>query len=57
MNYITLAQLSKKLGGRSRSSLYRDFDPKDGFLPAPIKIGARLYWIESEIDAAIATQK
>ncbi|WP_297754621.1 AlpA family transcriptional regulator [uncultured Shimia sp.] len=52
MTYLNLNQLSAKLGGRSRSSIYRDVDNKR--IPAPIRIGSRLYWIESEVDEAIA---
>ena len=51
MKYLNLNQLSDKLGGRSRSSLYRDVDEKR--IPAPIKIGQRLYWVESAVDEAI----
>ncbi len=46
--YISFAELSDKLGGRSRSSIYRDLE--QGRLPNPVKIGARLYWCEEEID-------
>ena len=52
MNYITFSQLQTKLGGRGRSSLYRDIEA--GRIPKPIKFGARLYWREAEIDAAIS---
>jgi prophage regulatory protein len=52
MTYLNLNQLSAKLGGRSRSSLYRDVD--ENRIPAPLKIGSRLYWIESAVDDAIA---
>lgn len=53
MTYLNLNQLSAKLGGRSRSSIYRDVDSKR--IPAPIRIGSRLYWIEGEVDEAIAS--
>ena len=43
---------TEKLGNRSRNSVYRDLEA--GRLPRPVKIGARLYWIEEEVDAAIA---
>ena len=46
--YITVDQLSRKLGGRSRSSIYRDL--KKGLLPNPIRVGARLYWCEEEVE-------
>jgi len=47
--FLTTKQLSKKLGGRSRASLYVDM--AEGRLPKPFKIGARNYWRESDIDA------
>ncbi len=48
MKYLTIKELSAKLGGRSRSTIYRDV--KARYLPAPIKLGGRIYWIESDID-------
>lgn len=51
MTYLNMTQLSEKLGGRSRSSIYRDVEGK--ILPAPIRIGGRIYWVESSIDEAI----
>lgn len=48
MIYLNLNQLSEKLGGRSRSSLYRDIECNR--LPGPLRIGSRLYWIEEEVD-------
>ncbi|QGX97192.1 AlpA family phage regulatory protein [Roseovarius faecimaris] len=51
MNFINFEQLSAKLGGRSRTSLYRDV--KLGRLPAPMKMGRRVYWNEAEVDAAV----
>lgn len=50
--YMTMSQLSQKLGGRSRSSLYRDIEA--GRLPNPIKLGRRCYFRETEIDEAMA---
>ncbi|MFD2739962.1 helix-turn-helix transcriptional regulator [Sulfitobacter aestuarii] len=52
MRYLSFPDLQTKIGGRSRSSVYRDIE--SGRLPQPIKFGARLYWIESDIDAALA---
>nr|WP_146348474.1 AlpA family phage regulatory protein [Phaeobacter marinintestinus] len=52
MRYLSFDGLSKKLGGRSRSSIYRDVECGD--LPKPLKIGSTLYWIEQEVDAHIA---
>lgn len=49
MNYLTLQQLSKKLGGRGRSTIYRDLE--HGRLPKPIRLGGRIYWREQDIDA------
>lgn len=54
MKYITMNALQEKLGGRSRSQLYRDFGP-EGWLPKPTKIGSRLYFNEADVDAAIAS--
>ena len=46
---ITLKQLSEKLGGRSRASLYNDMAA--GRIPKGFKIGNRRYFRESDIDA------
>lgn len=48
MKYLTLTELRAKLGNRSRSAIYLDFEA--GRLPAPIKLGGRLYWPEDEVD-------
>lgn len=53
--YLTFSDLQEKLGGRSRSSLYRDIEL--GRIPKPIKFGARLYWAETDIDAAIESHR
>ncbi len=53
--YLTLDQLREKLGGRGRTSIYRDIDL--GRLPKPMKLGARLYWLESEIDELMMAQR
>lgn len=55
MKYLTFHDVQEKLGGRGRSSIYRDLE--EGRLPKPIKFGARLYWIEAEIDDAMAKLK
>ena len=52
MRYLTFRDLQDKLGGRGRTTIYRDVDL--GRLPKPVKIGHRLYWNEADIDAAIA---
>lgn len=51
MQYLSFAELQTKIGGRSRSSIYRDIEL--GRLPQPIKFGARLYWNDADIDAAM----
>ena len=48
MRYLSFNQLREKLGGRGRTSIYRDVET--GRLPKPIKLGSRLYWVEEEID-------
>ncbi|WP_170570767.1 helix-turn-helix transcriptional regulator [Ruegeria atlantica] len=53
--YITLEQLGEKLGGRSRSSIYRDLE--NGRIPNPIRIGSRLYWCEAEVDDFLKTRR
>lgn len=49
MRYINFPELRAKLGGRSRSACYNDL--AEGRLPKPVKLGGRLYWRESDIDA------
>jgi predicted DNA-binding transcriptional regulator AlpA len=49
MQYLNLNQLRAKLGNRSRSAIYVDLAA--GRLPQPIKIGAKLYWPEADVDA------
>lgn len=49
--YLSFCQLQSKLGGRGRTTIYRDVDL--GRLPKPLKIGSRLYWDEAEIDAIL----
>lgn len=49
LKYLNFNELRSKLGNRGRTSIYRDIDV--GRLPKPVKFGARLYWIEAEIDA------
>lgn len=52
VRYLTFKDLQEKLGGRGRTTIYRDID--QGRLPRPKKLGARLYWAEGDIDAAIS---
>ena len=51
MKYLSLAELREKLGGRGRSSIYRDVEA--GRLPPPLRLGGKLYWEEGEVDHAI----
>lgn len=55
MRYLTFRELQAKLGGRGRTTIYRDVEL--GRLPKPVKIGSRLYWAEADIDAAIAAKQ
>jgi len=48
MKYLTFADLREKLGGRARSTIYLDVEA--GRLPAPFKLGGRLYWRDDEVD-------
>lgn len=52
MVLLSFTDLQRKIGGRSRSSIYRDIET--GRLPRPIKFGARLYWNEADIDTALS---
>jgi prophage regulatory protein len=54
MKYLTLKELSLKLGSRSRSSIY--LDVKAGRLPKPLKLGGRIYWPEGDVDAHLRNQ-
>ena len=51
MKYLSFNELSLKLGGRSRSTIYRDVEL--GRLPKPIKIGGRIYWLEHKVDEVL----
>lgn len=48
MKYITLKALQAKLGGRGRTTIYRDIDAKR--LPPPIKLGGMNYFSEQLVD-------
>mgnify|MGYP005853599837 CR=1 FL=1 len=48
-NYITLKEVSRRTGGRSRSSIYLDIAA--GRLPKPLKLGGRVYFPEDELEA------
>jgi prophage regulatory protein len=47
--YLTLKELSAKLGGRSRAAIYVDLSA--GRLPQPLKMGGKLYWPEDDLEA------
>ena len=51
MKYLSLNELSSKLGGRSRSTIYRDV--AGGRLPPLIRLGGRIYWDEDAVDQAL----
>ena len=51
MKFLTFKDLRVKLGGRGRTTIYRDL--ADGRLPAPILLGGRNYWVDEEVDAAM----
>ncbi|MEM5521516.1 AlpA family phage regulatory protein [Sulfitobacter sp. AS59] len=51
MKYITFTELRAKLGGRSRSAIYLDFEA--GRLPRGVKLGGKLYWLEADIDTRL----
>lgn len=53
-HYLTMKAVQEKLHGRSRTSIYNDF--LNGRIPQPIKLGGRLYWEESALDAALEAQ-
>ena len=55
MKYISFSELRKKLGGRGRTTIYRDVEL--GRLPKPIKLGGRLYWAEIEVEDFMATAR
>jgi prophage regulatory protein len=55
VKYLTFHELRAKLGGRSRSAIYGDLAA--GRLPQPVKLGGKLYWSESAVDAWLCGQK
>ncbi len=50
--FLNFAQLSAKLGDRSRSSIGRDI--KAERLPKPVKMGGLNYWPEDVIDGLMS---
>ena len=53
--YLTMKELGKKLGGRSRSSIANDLAA--GRLPKPIRLGRRVYWPSDVVDAHLAAMR
>lgn len=53
--YLSFKQLQEKLGGRGRTSIYRDV--QNGLLPKPKRLGSTPLWNESEIDAILNGEK
>ncbi len=51
MRYLSFSDLQAKLGGRGRTTIYRDVEL--GRLPKPVKLGSRLFWNEADIDATL----
>ena len=51
MRYLTFNELRAKLGGRGRTTIYRDIAAKR--LPAPIKLGGLNYFPEHLVDQAL----
>lgn len=49
--YLTLREVSERLGNRSRSAIYTDIS--SGRLPQPIKLGGRIYWPENVLEAHV----
>ena len=53
--YLSFNELCLMLGGRSRSSLYRDL--VNGDIPTPIQIGSRKYWCEEEVHEFLKSRR
>ncbi|MGB3317284.1 MAG: transcriptional regulator [Albidovulum sp.] len=51
MRYLTFNELREKLGGRGRTTIYRDIAAKR--LPKPIKLGGLNYFPEQAVDDAL----
>jgi prophage regulatory protein len=52
---LNFAELRTKLGHRSRSACYNDLAAQR--LPQPIRLGGRLYWLESDLEAHLAAMR
>jgi len=55
MKYLSFHELREKLGGRGRTTVYRDIEL--GRLPKPLKLGSTLYWVEQEVDECLMAQR
>ena len=53
MQYLNFSELRAKLGNRSRSAIYCDLAAVR--LPGPLRLGGKLYWRESDVDAHLET--
>ena len=57
--YLTMAQLQAKLGGRSRSSILRDVEL--GIMPKPVKfspgVTSRSYFSDAEVETALQSMR
>lgn len=53
--YLTIKELSQKLGGRSRSSIASDLAA--GRLPKPVRLGRRIYWPSDVVDAHLTAMR
>ena len=51
MRYLTFNELRAKLGGRGRTTIYRDIAAKR--LPPPIRLGGLNYFPEDLVDEAL----
>lgn len=49
--YMTRREVQDYLGGRSRSALHCDVAA--GRIPKPRRLGGRIYWLRSELEAAM----
>jgi len=51
MHLLTYTELRTILGGRGRTTIYRDVVA--GRLAKPIKLGSRVYWRDEDIKAVL----
>lgn len=51
MRLLTFKELRIALGGRGRTTIYRDVAA--GRLPKPLKLGGRVYWKDKDVKAAL----